>query len=291
MTGRDLDIKSLKYNWPKLFIKPPDGDEIDAENITSGLRYLDDDTNPVLANNYTADSGLDGQVYSYSQYDKTTITGRFWLHFGDWYDYKMKKHEIAQFFSQKGLYRIRTDAEPGKVAFVRPSTYTIASQEDQSHDIQFTIPWDNPSGVKWSYAYSDDLMEYQKDLWQYGMNLPNGQDLKYHFVNQHYFKVYNASDITIDPLQRYPLQIIVTGYNGHFDMVNQTTGDEIIYTGSLTPEDKLVFSDLNVYKNGDIDNLNSNYAWMRLAPGWNDIKIFGYDDVDVTFHFRFVYLN
>lgn len=291
MAGKDLDITSYRYNYPKLFIKPPDGDEIDAESITSGLRFLDDDSDPAITTTYASDAGLDGQIYSYSQVDKNTVTGRFWLHYGDWYDYKLKKHEIARFFMQNGLYRIRSDAEPGIVKFVRPGNFTIQNTEQQEHDIVFTIPWDNPSGVKYSLAYSDDLMEYKEDLWQYGMNLPNGVDLQYHYVNQHEFRIYNASDITVDPLKRYPLQIIITGYSGHFDMLNKTTGDEVAYTGSLSPDDTLVFDGLNVYKNGKIANEETNLAWVRLKPGWNEFKIYGYDKVDIKFHFRFVYLN
>ena len=291
MSGKDMNIAGYQYNYPKLFIKPPDGDEIDAEQITSGLRFLDDDSDPILTTTYANDAGTDGQVYSYSQIDKNTVTGRFFLHYGDWYDYKMKKHEIAQFFMQKGLYRIRSDAEPGIVKFVRAGNFTIKNPEDRSHYVQFQIPWENPSGVKWSLAYSDDLMTYDQNLWQVGMNLPNGVDLQYHFINQHHFRVWNASDIMIDPAQRYPLQISVTGFNGQFDMINETTGDEIIYADGLEPSDKIVWDSLNVYKNGDIANDKSNLRWMRLAKGWNDFKIFGYDKVDVRFHFRFVYLN
>lgn len=291
MAGKDLDIKELQYNYPKLYIKPPEGDEIDAEDITSGLRFLDDDSDSVLTNTYANDAIIDGQAYSYSQVGMNTINGRFVLHYGDWYDYKMKKHEIARFFMQKGLYRIRTDAEPGIVKFVRAGNFTIKNPEDRSHYIQFTIPWENPSGVKWSLPYSDDLMEYDQDLWQYGMNLPNGEDLQYHYVNTHNFDIYNASDIDIDPVDRYPLQIIVTGFHGKFDMINETTGDEIVYTEPLEPEDKLVWDNLSVYKNGELDNGSSNLAWIRLKQGWNHFKIYGYDNVDITFHFRFVYLN
>lgn len=291
MAGKDLKLDNIRYNWPKLFIKPPEGDEIDAEDITSGLRFLDDDSDSVLTNTYANDAIIDGQAYSYSQVGMNTINSRFVLHYGDWYDYKMKKHEIARFFMQKGLYRIRTDAEPGIVKFVRAGNFTIKNPEGRSHYIQFTIPWENPSGVKWSLPYSDDLMEYEQDLWQYGMNLPNGIDLHYHYVNTHNFDIYNASDIDIDPVERYPLQIIVTGFHGKFDMVNETTGDEIVYTEPLEPEDKLVWDNLSVYKNGELDNGSSNLAWIRLKQGWNHFKIYGYDNIDITFHFRFVYLN
>lgn len=286
-----MNIVGYQYNYPKLFIKPPDGDEIDAETITSGLHFLDDDSDPILTTTYTTDTGADGSVYSTSQISKNVINARFYLKYGDWYDYKMKKHEIAQFFMQKGLYRIRSDAEPGIVKFVRAGNFTIKNPEDRSHVVQFTIPFDNPSGVKWSLSYSDDLMTYDQNLWQYGMNLPNGIDLKYHFVNEHHFKIWNASDITIDPAQRYDLKIIVTGQTGKFDMVNQTTGDEIVYVNSLQPNDQLVWDDMYCYLNGELCTDSTNLAWMRLAPGWNEFKIYGYNKVDIRFHFRFVYLN
>lgn len=290
MAGNDLDLQSINLLYPSLFIKPPDGDEIDARDICSGLDFLGDDSDPVLTNTYASDAGTDGQVYSYSQIANNVVNAKFVLHFNDYYDYKMKKHELARFFMQKGLYRIRTDAEPGIVKFVRAGNFTIQTPQMTTFK-EFTIPFDNPSGVKWSMAYSDDLMKYDSNLWQVGMNLPNGQDLQYHFINQHEFDVYNASDIDIDPRQRYPLQINVTGFNGKFDMINQTTGDEIVYVDSLDPSDILTLDNLSVYKNGEVSNGSTNLAWIRLKRGWNHFKVYGYDKLDITFHFRFVYLN
>lgn len=290
MAGKDLDLNNIDLLTPSLFIKPPEGDEIDAREITSGLDFLGDDSDPVLTNTYTSDGGSDGQIYSYSQIANNVVNAKFWLHFSDYYDYKMKKHELTRFFMQKGLYRIRSDAEPGIVKFVRAGNFTIETPQGRTSQ-QFTIPFENPSGVKWSFAYSDQLMDYDQNLWQVGMNLPNGQDLHYHFVNTHEFDVYNASDIDIDPRQKYPLQIILTGFNGKFDMINETTGDEIIYVSPLDPSDTLVWDNLSVYKNGEVDNGATNLAWIRLKSGWNHFKIFGYDKVDIRFHFRFVYLN
>lgn len=290
MAGKDLDLSKIDLLYPSLFIKPPEGDEIDAREICPGLDFNGDDSNPVMTNTYTQDAGTDGSVYSYSQIANNTVTARFTLHFSDYYDYKLKKHELARFFMQKGLYRIRTDAEPGKVKFVRAGSYTIEDPHMTTYR-DFSIPFENPSGVQWSFAYSDQLMNYDQNLWQVGMNLPNGENLQYHFVNQHQFRVYNASDIDIDPRQRYPLQIAVTGFSGSFDMINQTTGDEVVYTGGLKSNDTLLLDGLSVYKNGKLANSDTNLAWFRLKHGWNEFKIFGYRPVDIRFHFRFVYLG
>ena len=74
-------------------------------------------------------------------------------------------------------------------------------------------------------------------------------------------------------------------------MVNQTTGDEIVYVNSLQPNDQLVWDDMYCYLNGELCTDSTNLAWMRLAPGWNEFKIYGYNKVDIRFHFRFVYLK
>lgn len=290
MAGKDLDLQYVDTLYPSLFVKPPEGDEVNIKDVVPGLEFLGDDSDPVVTNTYTTDGGTDGAIFSYSQITNNTVNARFVLHFSDYYEYKMKKHELARFFMQKGLYRIRSDAEPGKVKFVRAGNFTIETPQMTTYK-EFTIPFDNPSGVKWSLAYSDDLMEYKNNLWQEDLNLPNGQDLSYHFVNQHRFQVYNASDIDLDPRQRYPLEIIVTGYNGHFDMQNETTGDEWIYAGALQPEDQLIQNNVYSYKNGNLVTGDTNLGWIRLARGWNSFKIFGYDKVDIKFHFRFVYLN
>lgn len=290
MAGADLNLNEVNLLYPSLFVKPPEGDEIDVREICSGLDFNGDDSDPVITNTYTNDAGSDGEVYSYSQIANNTDTARFTLHFSDYYDYKLKKHELARFFMQKGLYRIRTDAEPGIVKFVRAGNFTIETPQMTTYK-DFTIPFENPSGVKWSLAYSDQLMEYDQNLWQIGMNLPDGQDLKYHYVDTHEFDIYNASDIDLDPRQRYPLQIILTGFNGSFDMVNQTTGDEVVYTGGLSSDDTLILDGLSVYKNGKIANQDTNLGWIRLKRGWNHFKIYGYNHIDIRFHFRFVYLN
>lgn len=290
MAGKDLNLDRFDLLYPSFFIKPPNGDEVNAKDIIGGLDFLGDDSDPIMTNTYTHDAASDGQAYSYSQRMNNVVNARFVLHFVDYYDYKLKKHELAKFFMQKGLYQIRTDAEPGIVKFVRAGNFTIYTPQKTTF-AEFTIPFENPSGVKWSFAYSDQLMDYDQNLWQAGMNLPNGQDLHYHFVNQHEFDIYNASDIDIDPRQKYPLQIIVTGFHGKFDMVNQTTGDEIVYTEPLDPSDTLMWDNLSAYKNGKISNQFTNLAWVRLKQGWNHFKIYGYDALDITFHFRFVYLN
>lgn len=278
---------------PTMYLLPPGSDtEVNCKDITSGLEFLGDDSDPLLTNTYGTDDGLDGATYAFQQRPQNIVNAKFLLHFADGYDFKMKKHTLAKFFAQKGLYRIRTDAEPAIVKYVYAGNFTITPFSDGSNDAVFTIPFDNPSGLKYSLGYSDDVMDYDSGLWQMGMNLPNGVDLTYHYTDNHNFQIYNASDITIDPLQKYhQLQIIIKSTHGGVDFINKTTGDELVYGDYLTNADELVFDGMNCYLNGNLANNATNFSRMTLAPGYNNIVIRGTTPIDINFHFKFLYLN
>ena len=146
---------------PTMYLLPPGSDtEVNCKDITSGLEFLGDDSDPLLTNTYGTDDGLDGATYAFQQRTQNVVNAKFLLHFTDGYDFKMKKHTLAKFFVQKGLYRIRTDAEPAIVKYVYAGNFTITPFSDGSNDAVFTIPFDNPSGLKYSLGYSDDVMDF-----------------------------------------------------------------------------------------------------------------------------------
>ena len=104
---------------PHMWIKLPNQDEIDCETITEGLKFLQDDSDLSITNTYLDSAGIEGSVLERQTYSKTAVNANFWLHFGSWYDYKLAKHDIARVFGQKGLMRIRTDAEPYIVKYMQ----------------------------------------------------------------------------------------------------------------------------------------------------------------------------
>lgn len=277
---------------PKMWVKVGNQDEIDVEDIATGLRFLDEDSSPALTNTYTDITGIDGGLYNTSTFGRNIVTARFWLHFGDWYDFKLAKHDIYRVFSTKDLIRIRTDASPAVVKYVRSTAFDIKPMEDGSHDSVFTISFENPSGYQYSIVNSDAVKTYDVASWQLGENLPNGQDLKYHFVDQSSFSVYNASDITIDPYyQRHELKIIIKHSGTAFNIRNTTTGDMYRFNGQMTNNDTLFIDGLNSYLNSDLVDNQTNYRYITLLPRWNDFKVDGADDIDIKFSFPFIFLG
>lgn len=277
---------------PTMYLLPPGSDtEINCKDITSDFHFLQDDSDPLLTNNYGTDDGLDGASYAFQQRAQNVVNAKFMLRFSDYYDYQMKKHTLAKFFSQKGLYRIRTDAEPAIVKYVYAGNFTVAPTEDGSNTALITIPFDNPTGLKYSLGYSDEVMTYDKALWQVGMNLPTNQSLQYEYNAIRSFKIYNASDIEVDPIQHHQLQLIVRNTTGQVSIYNTTTDTHVSYTGSLKATDELLWDGVNCYVNGELANNSTDFSYLTLASGYNDIKIQSSADLDVTFHFKFIYLN
>jgi hypothetical protein len=275
-----------------MYILPPGSDtEVNCEDITSDFHFLQDDSDPLLTNNYGTDDGLDGATYAFQQRAQNVVNAKFKLQFSDWYDYQMKKHTLAKFFVQKGLYRIRTDSEPAIVKYVYAGNFTVAPTEDGSNTALITIPFDNPSGLKYSLGYSDDVMDYDHGLWQMGMNLPMNKSLQYEYNATRSFQIYNASDIEVNPIQHHDLQVIVKNTTGQVRIENSTTGTHVSYTGTLTTTDQLVWDGVNLYLNGNLANNSTDFTYLTLAPGYNDIKIISTADLDIDFHFRFIYLN
>lgn len=256
------------------------------------MTYLGDATAPVLTNSYSEYAGIDGSIFNSSVFSKSTVNVNFRLIFADSYDLKLAKHDIYQLFVTKELIRIRTNSEPAKVKFVRTGNFDITPQKQGAMGVVFTIPFENPSGYLYSLYNSDVAKTYEQEAWQLGMNLPNGQDLQYNFVNQSQFRVYNASDIMVDPyFQRHELKIIIKHSGGAFGIENKTTGDLYRFNGSMDSNDTLMIDGINTYKNNALADNQTNYSYLTLAAGWNDIRIIGATDLDITFSFPFIYLG
>ncbi|KRL36625.1 phage tail domain-containing protein [Liquorilactobacillus uvarum] len=276
---------------PWIRIKAENEDEINPCDIISGLTFLGDDTSPNLTNNYQDLSGQDGSLSTYSNFNRTVVNARFWLHFKDYYDLKLAQHDIFRLFMNKKLMRIKTDAEPAIVKFVRSGNFSVEPVVENANDAVFSIPFENPSGYKFSLLRSDSLYTYDEEGWQIGMNLPNGEDLVYrHTVPQ--FKIYNASDIPIDPYyQRHDLKIIVKFNGNSLQLVNKTNGTSWTYNKSSNGSDIIVLDGINTTLNGTPASANTDYGNLVLEKGWNDIVATGATTVDSTFSFPFIYIG
>lgn len=280
----------ISEHWIK--IKIGDSDEVDVSDAVNGLEFLGDTESPAFTNNYMSDTTSDGSIFSYAAFNKNIINAKFSFNFSTWTHYKLILHDIYKLFMSKELIRIRTDTEPAVVKFVRSMPFEIAPVAAGAHDATFTIPFENPSGYKYSLVNSDVLKTYSTGVWaNYGQNLPYNEDTQYTFTKQNNFRIYNASDIAIDPyFQHHKLSIIIKHKGTGFTISNETNNTSYTYFGTMNNSDTLVLQGLSTYKNGVIDSNNSDYGYLKLETGWNDIRVTGATDATITFSFPFIYI-
>lgn len=275
---------------PKLLMKIGDGEEFNIADRVPGLEYLGDDATQATTNQLTQIGSLDGSVYQYKTYNNYQIPANFCLQFGSWQDYKLAKHEIVKLFATRKLIRIRTDVESAIVRFVLPTIPTIAPAETYAHYAMFTENFDNPSGYRYSIIRSDGDWSQFKGEAQFGMNIPVGQPLNYHFTSSK-FKVYNASDITVDPYnQKHDLKIAVKFNGNNLKLTNKTNGSEWAYNKGSNGSESIVLDGIYTTLNGKAASSNTDYGHIVLDPKWNDIEATGANSLDVTFSFPFIYL-
>lgn len=278
-------------SMPKLYIKRGDDSEFEISDAVNGLEFLSDDDSPVMLNTYQANVPVDGQMVTSTNYDKSVVTANFTLMFGTWADFKLAKHEIYSIFNQREIMRLRTDSEPNKVKFVKPVSFDIKPISDGANIANFSIPFENPSGYKYSLVRSDALYTFDSGFWQQGMNLPSDKDFPYHFTTTS-FDVYNASDITIDPYwQHHDLQIIISFAGSILTLTNTTNNSSWSYQKPATKSDKIILDGINTTLNGTPASINTDYGNITLDQGWNSISVTGATDVDITFSFPFIYIG
>lgn len=277
-------------NEPKLYLKIGKQDEVDVTKAIPSLEFLGADESTVMLNTYQTSVAQDGQTVQAINYDKYVINANFLFNFSDWYDFKLIKHEIYRLFQQRQIMRIRTDAEPMLVQFVTPTTFEIKPISDGANEAKFTIPFDNPSGYKYSMLRSDELVKNNENNWQFGMNLP-AKNLQYTFTKAR-FKLFNASDIKIDPYyQRHDL-ILKINFNGsNLKITNNTTQTNWSYNKPAKKTDQIFLNGIITTLNGKPASVNTDYGNLILAPGWNEISVSGAIDFEITFSFPFIYIG
>jgi hypothetical protein len=282
---------------PFFKMKIGNGDEFDITDKVPGLSYLgldDGSSSPQFTNAYQDASGRDGSIFMGQTFAKRTFNERFLLSFRNWTDYQLAKHAIYKLFGSRQLTRIRTDTNPAKVYFGYVTPFDIAPTEAGSSFANFTIPFDVPAGYRYSLYRSDSPYTFKQNGWQFGMNLPvSPSNVGYHFTTNQ-FKVYNASDITVDPYyQNHDLQMIIRFTGSSLKIHNKTTNTTWTYNESSDSSHKIVWdgSLLTTYLDDQQVNGKTDFGYIKLATGWNDIECTGANHLDITFSFPFIYLS
>lgn len=252
------------------------------------MYYLGGDSTPAFTNNYQDEVTKDGSRFTGATFSKLIFTANFLLRSTDYYDQKLLRHEIYQLFGDRELVRFRTDIDLEKVMYGRPTSFDIKFVNDGSDDSLFSIQFEIPSGYKYSIARSDEMT---LETTSFGMNHMLNERPFYRWTTNE-FKIYNPSDVAIDPYyQQHDFNIIISFSGESISIVNNTNGTNYQYNKSIGSDQELILHGLVTMIDGKSDSLNSNFGYIKLEKGWNDITVSGATSHKTTFSFPFVYID
>lgn len=256
-----------------------------------GCRFLElTVSSPQPSTNYQQQEGLDGQADGYTVYGPKTATASFYLKGLNAQEYQLLVREVWNFFYSREAYYISSSDMLGIRYLVHPKPMEL--NRLNPYAATFTIEFEVFKGYGESWATTLNAFTYEEEKWQIGMNLPLSEDLNYVFNNQRSFKVYNASDIIINPLLRHDLSIAISGVGSSVQLVNKSTGDIFQYNKPLKQGDILVLTGIYPYLNKNHCGRDTNHGVITLLPMmFNEFELTGLSYSKISFDFPFLYAN
>ncbi|MDX5483654.1 phage tail family protein [Bacillus pumilus] len=148
-------------------------------------------------------------------------------------------------------------------------------------DVEFTASL----GLGETVFNTEKPLNLSGEYFYLGMNLPSQDDLKYRFTSKT-FKVYNASDVTIDPIDfDYSVTMYLTGKD--VKIRNDATKEALTISGSVSKKQKIIITRQYVTIDGKMADTSGRFPSLR--PGFNPFEIEGASSIDIRFVLRFYY--
>ena len=269
-----------------LFVQPQGEKEYDLTARLPSVVLLDMKSSaPQLTGNFLQIAGSDGEALISSNYNPTTVTVSLFLKGKSMADLRALKAEVQSAFYQRRLTRLRSSLEPSRAYWVigQPTDITpIQGTTQATVDLVFT----NPSGMAQSAVRSDELPDKVGAL-GISQNIPV-EDLIYKNRGGS-FKIYNPSDIEIDPyIQHHDLVISVKGVGSSFSIINKTNNTSINVKSPIRDGQTFKLNGVVPSIDGNT-NIKSDFGHIELAKGYNNIQVSGLNNPVTTFSFHFLY--
>lgn len=253
------------------------------------LTFLDFDEEDVQIKTETTEvTGLDGVLMGASSFSPFKLTLRFFYRGLDTKDYNLLKQRLRGIIYRREPYYVVHSDMPGKKYAVVPVSNGITDVGDRygTFEIEFSVY----KGYSESLLSTKSFLLSKPDKWQFE-NGHYAQDIKYKF-NSTGCNVFNGSSDIINPIMRHYLKITVkVDAPKGITIKNNTTGDEFIYKVALSKSKPLILDGVHPIIDKKRVGVNTNYQWLTLAPGYNDIEILGekISNPSVEFDFNFIY--
>ncbi|MEJ7393141.1 phage tail domain-containing protein [Staphylococcus saprophyticus] len=269
-------------------------------NLTDfeNFMYLDYVENDVQINTNTTEiNGVDGVLTGASTFAPFELELRFMFSGVDIHDYHLFKHKLRQIIYQREPYYVWHSDMPGKKYAVLPSATEI--EDLYSRNGEISITFSVFKGYSESLKETDQFSSSSGD-WQFEGGVLADEDIKYKH-NTTSFKIYNGSTDTINPLLRHKFKLIINiDAPEGFKIKNKTTSkklkdgtetDVFEYKKGIKKNQQLVINGVHPFINNKRVGIDTNWQWLTLDKGFNEIEITGENisNVQTQWIFPFIY--
>lgn len=214
---------------------------------------------------------------------------RFFYTGQDTKDYNLLKQRLRALIFRRDPYFIVHSDMPGK-------KYAVYASENSIEDIgtrygTFEMQFVVYKGYSESLLNTSQFSLDKADKWQFEGGHLSDSNIKYKHTASS-FKIYNGSTDAINPTLGYEMLIKINADapNG-FKLTNHTTGDVFEYKKAIKKNSQLIIDGVHPLINNKRVGVDTNWGWINLDKGFNDIEITGKNlgSTTVEFVFNFVY--
>lgn len=256
---------------------------------TPNLLFLDHIEEDVeVKANTTEINGTDGVLMGPTTFGPFNLILNFSFRGLDTKDLILQKQKLRNILFRRGPYYVWHSDAPGKKYLV----YCDSNEnEDLTHSFAtFKVTFVVVKGYSESLKDTSQFSLSSGD-WQFEAGVLSDDEIKYtHDTTA--FKIYNGSSDTINPLLRHQFKLLINiDAPKGFKLNNKTTGDVFEYKKGIKKNQQLVINGVHPFINNKRVGIDTNWQWLTLAKGFNDIEIIGENisNVRTQWVFPFIY--
>lgn len=232
-------------------------------------------------------AGRDGVLVGANTFGSFELTLKFYYDGIDNPDLILFTEKIKRIIHTRNpMYIVHSEMPGRKYAF---NSAKIEWEKITNSDINFSIVFNCYKGYSESLKDTSDI-DFLSEYWQYENGIVS-EDIKYKFYTKR-FSVFNGSSDTINPIMGHKLKIVIKGQGANgFRITNHHTGETFEYNGSIKDYQTFVIDDVHPLVNNERVGHLTNYEWITLKEGYNNIEVEGnnFSISSIEFIFDFVY--
>ncbi|MFQ3853718.1 phage tail domain-containing protein [Staphylococcus parequorum] len=267
-------------------------DENGTTNINEHISkfiFLDaKSTYPTSVEDSITIKGVDGELPSVASFSPFNLVVKFGLDGIDEKDISLMEQILRNLFYRRKPYYVVSSNNPGRKYLVNNPDMNPDYTDFSATRFEMTF------SVKKGYSESlkdTDEFSLSSGDWQFEGGLLSDDEIKYKHDTTSY-KIYNGSSDTINPLLRHRFKLIVNiDAPKGFKITNKTTNDTFEYKKAIKSNQTLTINGVHPFINNNRVGIDTNWQWLTLNEGFNNIEITGENisKVSTQWIFPFIY--